>query len=651
MFKWSTVAAVALIAVALPAGPAAAADSTDAGLLPLIPAKAFFLVERPGHDAVHDAFAASNFGEFAANPAIRKFAKDTLGKIEQYLLTDMLEMGTTADPQFAEYRRQLRTVLVALAYKPAAAFALLNEKDFNETPGLGVLCLTGEHRPAVQKAVERLLAAGAPPTPGPGRRQPFTYDSGASRWNGVLWANREFLLTAEPGERMRTLREWDDGMIMVCWTGELLYIATNLQVADKVSALLSAQSESIQTNKDLQATLAATKLADWAFRWYFDIYGLRTDAMRSTPLPTELVAMGFDKVRSVGGTEGYADRTWTSYTYLHCPGADRGMPRLISAEGDPAVGLSMVPRNASIAAAGQIDKEVLMRMIREAAGEDAPPPGPTTRPAGDEHVDEGLNLDISGKITGLLADSDGHAGVYMTNLEMAVMGMIGGGDMQAPIGVVLQTRDAKQAATALKELIDLTTNDRRRGPGGPARPAAGAGADNEADRDEEQTDEKQTPQIKYYRGVAVETLNWDGPDVDIAALDDRLILAFSDMAAIAAIDAAKGDSGGVSARGRGIELHKLAGDGAAMFRIDLPALASALGQVAPLMMMANDRDSPLGMLPPIPLLARLLTQEVSVIRAVPDGLSMESRGLLPFANKVGPMSPMLAPLLFWYVSF
>lgn len=565
--------ALALPAAAQPAGP------IDADLLPLIPQRAFFFLEHRGHAAVHETFLASNLGQMYADPAIHDFVHDTRVKVGQMIMESMFELAS--EEEVAEYQQTLHELLKPFWYQPAAMFAVADEQ-FERPPGVGFICLPGDYAAEARAALEKLVATGVPEAGEPGERQAVTYETGSVAWTGVAKHWDEWELSDDPEERAEQLRE--GSVFLVHWRGDnLLCVALSLDAADAMGEILSGQPNGRRLEGDLQATLAATQMQDWAFRWYVDAAMLWEVARREAEeLPAALDIVGLTDIRGVGGTEGYVENVWARRTYLYSPGKP---PRFLAAEGSYEPALAMMPPSAAVALAGQFDHQAILDTFTQAMA---------------TAMDEEDAAATLAPWRTLVAATDGRMAVFVTDLQtMAMMG----GPEDLPVGIALGIADAAQAKQALEEFTRLAV---------------------ETGMDE--------PAASTYRRT--EILAFD-PAPRVALLEDRVIVAMGDTAMKAAIDAALDNVGGFEADSAAARYAQLAGEGQALFVLDLAALAQ-LGW--PFLMQAAEEDSyfelPLASLPSTDKMVRLLGPEIAVLRRQEDGLLLESRGKIPFSTKL-----------------
>ncbi len=612
--RWPLAAAAMALCWTWAAGPAAgqatAGSGSEAGLLPMIPAEAIFFIERRGHEAIGAAFRASNFGKMAADEAILQFAHDSRTKICKMIVQNALDLDEDDIIQIDRHQKLLHQAIKPLWYRPCALFMTLSAQD--DEPGFGFLCLTGRYRKETAEALADLLKSAEQTRR---RSMPLTYRSGLLTWRGLVDTAATTTMPAEKRERRKILAKKD--MFMVAWHNQLLCVATRMSTLEAISKLLSAPGPSKIAHAGARSVLAKTAITDWAFRWHVDIesiFALIRAADPNDEMPPEVVALGLDKIRGIGGAEGYADGVSTRLTYVDAPKADRGLPRLFARGGSYKRALAMTPGGTSFALGGQLDTKVLMKMIRDLVVADSPA---ATRPA--------LGLEPgTAKALKLLNDvaeaSGGDVTVYATDLQS----MMGGGG-SFPVGAVLSIKQTDKARKAVDELIALVEAD-----------------DNE-DEAEDEEPEVAKP-LKVYRKIAIRQVGED-PAVRIAMLKDRLVLALSDPALKAAIDAALDDTGGLEPDSQGAKLMAQAGEGSGFFTVDLAGLARLvwpmLSQLA-----ESEASFPLASLPSTQKMVRLLGPEVVVLETDEGGLLLKSRGKVPFATKAAIAYPGAAAVMY-----
>jgi len=460
----------------------------------------------------------------------------------------------------------------------------------------------------------------------------------------VAKGSSDFTLPEDADKRIKALNR--KSLLMTCWVGRTLCIATKLSTADAMSKMLSLtrRSPSKVDNKGLRAVLAKTDLKDWAFRWHVDVEiilnavraQMKDDASGARSMEAVLSLLGADKIRGLGGTEGYADNVYTRMTYLDAPGTDRGIVRVFKRGGSYKKALAMTPEGCTFFLAAQIDTQALTKMVhglvRVATGQaekEVPRPpvllregakapaaakkAPTTAPAG--KLDKKTQAVL--KQFDLLAEaSDGNVSVFLTSVQ-AMMGMMMGGG--PPIGGVLGLTDPVKATKAIDELVKLA----------------------ELDDEDEEEDEDAKARPKLYRKVNIRHV---GDEFSIAIMKDRAIFAMSDSAMKSAIDTALDDTGGFAPDSKAAALAKLTGDGSALFAIDLAGMTKALWPM--LVQLAGKADAsgepfPFTSVPSTNKMVRMLGYELAVVVPDEDGLLMKSRGKIPFTTKTVFAYPLM----------
>jgi len=609
------VSAYLLLAAAAPATAQRTAGSGgEAGLMPMIPAEALFFLERRGHKAIRPAMLASNFGKMATDESILQFVHDSRVKIGKMIVTSLFDVDEEDTTQIDRLQKLLHKALKPLWYRPSAMF-IMYDPHTDDEPGFGFFCLTGSYRKEAGEALDALMKAALEPEKG---NVPVTYRSGLLTWRGAAGGPTGTAMPKDP----KALREalGNDSLFLVAWHNQLLCVATNIETVEAISKLLSAPGKSKTAHPGARAVLAKTNITDWSHRWHVDIEGIfsavEAGGERVSP---EMVALGLDKIRGIGGAEGYADGVSTRLTYLDTPGADRGIPRLFARGGSHRRALAMTPPGTVVAMGGQLDPKALMRMVRELVIADSPA---ATRPALglEPQTEKILKL-----LTHVAEGSGGNVTLYVTDLQAMFMG----GGESLPFGAVVSLEQGeearKQALKAVDELIAMAEGDDEDGEDGEdgegpsSRPAAKAS-------------------LKMYRRVAIRRVG-SRPAVRIAVLKDRLVLAMGDPALKAAIDAALDNMGGVEPDGPGAKLMARAGKGAGFLTLDFPGMAR-LGWPLLSQLAEEQEDFPFGSLPSTQKMVRLLGPEVAVFEADEGGLLLKSRGTVPFATKAAPIFSM-----------
>ena len=612
------------------APPAAASD--DSGLLPMIPEEAVFFIERRGHDAVHEAFTASNLGQMAADEAIQQFVNDSRVKCGKVIVRGMFNL--TDDADITRHQELLHSLLKPFWYNPCAMFVLVDKEG--REPGLGFICVTGKHANECKTALETLMKVGVPGDSKAGTRQAFTYKSGSVTWQGVAKSYEEFTL-AKGDARPMAEQLKGRSLFMAHWMGHILCVATDLRAADAMGKVLAVTDKTAKgkiANESLQVVMKKTALKDWAFRWYLDVDAVLKlmkglEGRGSQPMTRYMKVLGLDKVRGIGGTGGYADNVFARMTYVDSPNTTGGLLRVCKMGGSYKQGLSMVPES-TFCLAGALDTSVLTKLIRDMtlAGETGSESEEvvslkTNEPAGAAGTGSTPATRGSGKLSEtaekvmqqieLLAEaSGGSAAFFVTDLQGLVGMAMGSGP---PVGFVLDLKDPAKAEKAVDALVEL---------------AQGKKGDDAEDKSKGASE---------YRKIKVRQVE---KMLRIAILKDRMVLAMDDTAMKAAIDAALDKTGGFAPGGKAETLTKLAGNGASVFMMDLAAIAK-LGW--PILMKFAEMPGgaeqfPFTSLPSTEKMVRMLGPEVAVLEGDAGGLLMKSRGKIPFATKFILAYPM-----------
>ncbi len=589
------------------------------GLVSLIPREAIFYLERRGHEAIREAFLASNLGKMAQDEAIQGLVHGSRVEFGRFIVKQMFSLQ---DPEAIDrHQKLLHELLKPFWYNPAAMYVIVPEKMPEEAPGMGFICAVGEkYRRDCATALEALMKVGVPPAGQAGTRQAFTHKTGKIAWEAVAKDHRAFTLPKDPDERLGALK--DRQLFLASWqVRPLLLVATSLPAAKAMESVLANPAESKQSDAGVKAVMAKTALKDWAFRWHLDAASaytkFRKAVVEDDPQAVRpMQALGLDKIRALGGTGGYADKVFVRLTYLDAPQADRGIVKLFQAGGSYQRGFAMTPPDAVFCLGGQLDTKAVLRMIRDLLLVDAGPAegGNETAPA--PKLTDG-QAKIMEQLEALAEASAGHAGVFVTDIQAIMTGMYAGG---MPVGGVLDLKDRDKAAKAVEALADLI------GPPPEPAPPPPPGAPPRPGRARPEP----PPRPKEYRGVPI---RYAGRMVRFAVLKDRVVMALGPNPMKAAIDSALDKIGGFEPDSRGDRLLKLAGDGSFAFKMDLATLAR-LGW--PFLVQLSERSEgefPLANLPSTGKMVRLLGPEVAVFQPDAGGLLLKSRGLVPFATK------------------
>jgi len=602
------IASLWVLAAFLPGAAALGQDKIDTGLLHLVPAEAIFLVERRGHTAVREAFLASNLGKMAQDEAILEMVRASRKRFGKTLILRALFPQATPE-EIDEHHKHLHAALRPFWYNPAVFFVVWDPNTTNG-PGVGAYCLPGEHRQPCEDALAALMAVGLPPKGEKGTRQPFTYRSGTTTWQGVAKSYQPFELPKEPDALVKALK--GKTLFMISWSHPVLCVATNLPAADAIGRALPPgrrKGKPILANESFQVVQSKTRLADWAFRWHFNAERLlgQLKGPMGRAGAEQFTRLGLFAVRGIGGTGGYADKVFTRRTYIHAPASERGLLKAFPPGGSYRKGLSLTPCESTFVLAGQLDVAAIKDLyVTMAMGPVERRPKPEagaeagTRPA-DDKVEKIKK--ITKALDRLVAGLDGHFGLFVTDLQSLVGGAMGSAGF--PLGAVFGVKDAKQAAAALDALLELT----------------GAKVT---------LPEDVPPEARAYRKVPIRRV---GEVVRLAMLKDRLIFALGDNPMKAAIDAALDDIGGLEEGSEAARLLGLCGEGSVAFVMDLKAIAKLAWPILMQMAQRSPEFFPFASLVSAPKLVRMLGPEVAVIRADESGLLLSSRGKIPFATK------------------
>ncbi|MDP6636367.1 MAG: hypothetical protein QGG42_15810 [Phycisphaerae bacterium] len=580
----------------LPGGP---------GLMSYAPKNTVFFVERQGHNAIKKAFAASNTGKMAKDDAMNDFIHGTRVRIGEMIVKEMFSLKNPVDIQ--AHQKTLHELLKPFWYEPSAMVMTLAKGG----PEFYFLCRTGQYHKECKRAIEKLMSIGVAPLGNAGKRQAFTHTSSGVAWRGVVQDWREFQLSNDPVKLPGELR--GKTVFMAAWSGKTLCIAASLQAADRASVLLAKPdpAKSILANESVARIAAKTHIKDWAFRWHVNlepVFDLAGDNMSpDSEMGKMLTVLGLDTIRGIGGTGGYLDNVYTRFTYADSPNSGG----LFKHGGDYKKALAMTPEGCVVSLAGQFNTSWIGSTISNAmgAGPQIDPPDPKAR-----------ENPILTQAKALLASSDGNGTLFLTSLQALMGGMMGGRGV--PVGFVLDIKDHAKATKAMDVLTKMASDT-----------GGGEGPD----------------PVDPYRKIKIVPLA--GP-VTAALTKDRLIIAMGKGAMTAAIDTALDDTGGFAKGSQAEKLVKLAGDGAAVFHMDMsqmvkvlwPLLISVSEQVAK---QGNRNDFPLVSIPSAGKMARMLGPEIAVFKPDKGGLLLKSRGKIPLITKILTAYPVAGGGMFF----
>lgn len=616
-------AAMATCLFVLAGGAAVAQEAVN--LLPMIPTDAFLVVERQGHDAIQKVFDETNTGRLYNDEAVHQFLVDTRDGVGEMIAKDML--GFTDEEEIKACRQSLHKFLLPFWHSPSVMFAVPNAKAGRD-PGIGFIVVPRRDlREDCVRAAEALRLIGVPAGGEAGRRQSFSYTSGAVEWKGVAKSYEDFQLPEDAAARREKLEQCS--LFLVVYRAPVLYVATSLSAADAMSKAMSTP-DTPQIRASMKAVRAKTELKDWAIRWHVDIdrsVKAATEEGEKDPRDNETVkALQLEKVRSVGGTIGYADGVLTRYTYIDAPGCDNGPVRMLKNGGDYRKALAMVPAEASFLLAGQWDKKAAVTTLLVAMGTtpdalrriDVSPEGKVTLTPETDTQKAGEDRDarlkggvgIINSFTDALTDD---FAFFAADLQA----MVGG---SPPVGIIVGIRDEEKARKALTELTKLPPFQ------GSAPAEEGA----------------ESQPANAYRKVEIVSIA-EG-NMHVAILKDRIIFGLADSATKAAIDAALDGTGGFEPDGKAEKMGKLLPKGSAIFSMNTPALVKLVWPM--LMEQKKEMDESgygggplkaLRSLPSTAKLARLLDPEMAAFTPDKDGLLLSSRGTVPLLTKAVPM--------------
>jgi hypothetical protein len=605
-----SLAAVAIVGCWL-CGPAAAQTGREAaqrGLASLVPEDAIFHLERKGFHAVREAFRASNLGELASDEAMKAFVHDSCDRIGDLIAKSLWDLR---EPQ--EIRRRRRTLgrlLKPFWYNPCAVF-LIAGKKLADPPGAGFICRTGDYKAACENALKELMAMGLPERPGQeGTRQQFVYRKGAAVWQGVVKQSEPFKLPAGEAKRNEYLRQRANKIFMISWLSDVLFVASDLRAADAMSRMLSITrpAKGKDTNPHYRTVMRKAAMTDWAFRWYLDVARLRK--LAGSDLPKELTALDLDELKGVGGTAGYVDNVYARKTYLLAPEAAKGPVRYLKKGGSYRKALAMVPDTSTMLVAVQVDKDMPVQTIRDMLDMRFPAAPGAGRDANSPHEKAFV------QIKRLAAASGGNVAFMMSSIEGLVGVLAGGGP---PLATVMDIEDRASAEQAIEALLKMAD-----------RPDA----------------EKLKLLPKVYRKVPLRYFGSSHAPSRLALMDDRVILAMSEGALKAAVDAALDDTGGFAPDSKAGKYAKLCGDGAGVFMMDLASLIKTIWPLVMQFSVSAGDDFPLASMPSAGKMRRLLGPELSVFSTDAEGVLLNSRGLVPFSTKTVFLYPLMG-VAFW----
>ncbi|MBT3201914.1 MAG: hypothetical protein HN350_18595 [Phycisphaerales bacterium] len=576
----------------LPGGP---------GLMAYAPEDTVFFLERQGHTAIKKAFDASNLGKMAKDDAMNDFIHGTRVRIGELIMRDMFDLKNPVAVQ--AHQKTLHEVLKPFWYQPSAMVVTAAK----EGPEFYFVCQTGEYQKTCKQSLEKLMSVGVAPLGTAGKRQGFVHNSSGIAWTGVAKAWNEFQLSNDPVKMPNELKGKD--VFMAAWHGKTLCVALSLSAAERASALLAKPNpaKSILANESIARIAAKTHIKDWAFRWHLNlepIFELAGDDMGPESMPGQMLArLGLDSIRGIGGTGGYLDNVYTRMTYADAPNSGG----LFKHGGDYKKGLAMTPEGAAFSLSGQFNASWICDAVSVAMSE----PPASVDPKRPENP-------MLTQIKALLVNSEGNGTVFLTSLQALAGGMMGRGG--PPIGFVMDIKDRAKAVKALEAIVKLT----------------GGG------------DPNAKPPKPYRKTKIIQA----GGMMKMALTKDRLIIAMNQSALVAGIDTVLDDTGGLGKDSQAAKLVKLAGEGSAVFHLDMQQVVKL---VWPFLVAEGQRveerdrqsDFPFVSIPSAGKMARMLGPEIAVFKPDKGGLLLKSRGKIPLITKILPISPIAGGGLFF----
>jgi len=575
-----------------------------AGLTAYAPRDAVLFVERRGHAAVKKAFSASNLGKMAQDEAISSFVSGSGARIGQLIVRRLFSLKNPAEIKAS--RKTLHEFLNPFWHRPSAAVVLAGKFG----PDIYFVCRTGDYQKSCQTALEKLVAIAAPRQGAAGKRQAFKYASSGMIWRGVAHSGTKFQAPRAPSKLVDTLKGKD--VFMYAWRDKTLCVALSLHAADRASVILTKPDpkKSILASESVARVAAKTHIKDWAFRWHLNL-GPVFEATGTKPgsgseLGKIMSALGLGLVRGIGGTGGYVDNVYTRLTYADAPNSGG----LFIQGGSYKKALSMTPRGAAISLAGRFSTKWIGGILTNLLAAPDTADGETAENPVLTHVGD------------LLANSNGNASMFLTNLPTIMGLMLGGGG--PPIGLVLDVKDQAKAVKSLDALAKL---------------AAGP-------------DDGKTPKSpRTYRKIRIVPL---AEPLNAAVAKDCLVITANHGAMASAIDALLDGSGGSSAKSKAAKLAKLAGDGSAIFQVDMAEMAKMFWPMLIAAMHNNAQygaaaDFPLTSIPATARVARMLGPEIAVFKPDKGGLLIRSRGKIPLITKLFPTLPVVGAGLWMFL--
>ncbi|MCK5114834.1 MAG: hypothetical protein KAR11_08750 [Phycisphaerae bacterium] len=613
-----------------------AGEKVESGLTSLVPDSAYVIVERRGHTKVKAALDASSTGKLYNDEAVREFLDATREAIGEKMLEDIFDLDD--EDEIITLREHLHKVLLPVWYDRSILFFVPPaENKENSDPDMGIIIVPGaKYRKDFLDSLKVLMEKSD-------EVKSFTYISGSVTWTGVAGYAEE--LPEDPAELKALLEKTD--LFMITQRHPMVYAATSIHAADQISKKMSAPDKK-NANPGLLKAYEKTAMKDWAMRWFVDLDAIAKmtkdkDSGETFLQEKHMKVLGLETLRSVGGYIGYMDNAFANQIYIDTPGVKVGLMRSLKIGGDFKAGLALMPSQSNLMFAGQLEPKAIAKIVtgifkledsgesdevevieaeEEMAGaEEVAVEEDETKPAAPKAESEKVQKFT--KLFNELAASLGpNGGGYVTDIQTAMMG---GG---APVGMVFEVKDPARAAKAMQALCEF---------GGMEELVAADDSDEESTADSATTKPAATTKpsavaANTYRKVVIHQMD---DDLFYAVMKDRMIIAFSDGALKAGIDAAKDNMSGFAPDSKAAKLGKKLPKGPGVFVMDLPALTKL---VWPMLVQATQnggRGGPgefLRSVPSTQKIVSLIGPEMIVFIPDEGGMLLSSRGAVPLGS-------------------
>lgn len=572
------------------ASSASAQMLEERSMLPLIHSEATFFVEYRGWDAIEPEIADTNFGRVWNDEAFAQMVADSR---EQMLLMIASEGRVGGDEE--ELAGLFLDAYGPFWHKPSAVYAI--GSSAGRSPTAVMTTLADARQPESQRAWTRLYELKNQVADEWRQSVPVDVQIGGLQWNGMAYQYGQYDMHGNPqpdidpqaGQNAESLRELDS-FEMFHWEGPCLSFVSDVTAAERAADVLRGRDLGWLDSESARRTFDATAVETWAIHWFLNVPAALAPAEEVDPdayMPhvhaNRAIQAALEplQIEALGGTVGFADGVSTARTLITTAGPAR---EIFPAEQSYDDAMSLLPRGAQLAVAGRVTPDTLVRVVQEMMT------AFNTSLEGQWQVPKEVQQSLQ-QLRGLAECCDGRVAFSLTDVQA----MMGGAP---PMALTLGLRDADAAGAMIEEIVS-------------------AGAD----------DEQAGAAESSYREIAINR----GPSGDEcwAILEDRLILAASESAAKACIDAALGDAHGLGEDHPARELLELAGDGQLMYMIDVPALVRLGWPMLEQQVAGEPEYFPLRSLPSTNHMVELFSPEVGVLRVAGQGLMLESRGTVP----------------------